>query len=299
MMEKNEKIEYRYHVIPENISLLAFLGRKHIENAETQPDAWHYHNYLEVGYCRNGKGEIRFEKESMHFEEEMFSIIPRNCPHRTMYEKGCNGEWEYFLVDTENIINEMYKENKVLAKEVIKSIDKKIFLYKAEDYPEISGAILNICNELRKKEALYTEAVNGLLRFLLVHIVRLNENDSIVYQNKRMAMGQISRVLEYISENYQEDISTDKLAEMCHLSESHFRRVFKQIMDMSPTEYLYYVRVQMACEYMKKTDISMENVAVNCGFSSMSTFNRVFKKILNISPYQWKKNLKQKKNDQI
>lgn len=292
MIEKHENIEYRYHVISEDISIQPFLDIRHIAD-HTKQDSWHYHNYLELGYCHYGKGEIRFEKENICFENGVFSVIPRNCVHKTIYEKGSDGRWDYFLVDVEHIVSEMYKENKVLAKEIIKSIDKKRYVLKIEEYPEIKMAMFNIRNELYKKGEFYVEAINSLLRFLIIQIVRLNDNSNIIFQDKRKSIEQIACVLDYVSENYGEEISTKQMAEMCHLSESHFRRIFKQIMDMSPTEYLYYVRVQVACEYMKKTVLSMESVAVKCGFTSISTFNRVFRKVLGISPYQWKKNLKQ------
>lgn len=73
------------------------------------------------------------------------------------------------------------------------------------------------------------------------------------------------------------------------MSESHFRRVFEESMDMKPVDYINLIRIQCACELLKKTEKSMEEVAVASGFSSISSFNRNFKKILNISPYQWKR----------
>ena len=57
---------------------------------------------------------------------------------------------------------------------------------------------------------------------------------------------------------------------------------------MSPLEYINKVRIQTACEILKKTDESIADIAYKCGFTTNSTFNRNFKKYLNTSPYQWK-----------
>ena len=73
------------------------------------------------------------------------------------------------------------------------------------------------------------------------------------------------------------------------MSESHFRRVFEEGMNMKPLDYINLIRVQNACELLKKTGKSMEEVGEESGFASISAFNRNFRKILNISPYQWKK----------
>ena len=59
-------------------------------------------------------------------------------------------------------------------------------------------------------------------------------------------------------------------------------------MNMSPMDYINLMRVQKACDIMKKTNDSMDVVAQKVGFTTTSTFNRNFKKYLNTSPYQWK-----------
>jgi len=59
---------------------------------------------------------------------------------------------------------------------------------------------------------------------------------------------------------------------------------------MPPMEYLNLIRVQKACELMKKTNEHMELIAQKCGFTTQSTFNRNFRKFLDTSPYQWKIN---------
>ena len=79
------------------------------------------------------------------------------------------------------------------------------------------------------------------------------------------------------------------LAQQCHMSETHFRRIFQEKMNMTPIEYVNFVRVKKACELIDKTDISMEEVAEKVGFITQSTFNRNFRKIIGTSPYQWKK----------
>ena len=100
----------------------------------------------------------------------------------------------------------------------------------------------------------------------------------------------IRGALEYVDRDYAESIRVADMASKCNMSETHFRRVFEDAINMSPMDYLNLVRIQKACMIMNKTDHSMEVVAAECGFSTFSTFNRNFRKFLNTSPYQWKKN---------
>ena len=59
---------------------------------------------------------------------------------------------------------------------------------------------------------------------------------------------------------------------------------------MAPMDYVNLVRIQKACDLMSRKDSSMDIIALECGFTSVSTFTRNFKKILNTTPYQWKLN---------
>ena len=88
---------------------------------------------------------------------------------------------------------------------------------------------------------------------------------------------------------WEESIKIETLAEKCNMSETHFRRLFTEYMNMTPVDYINMIRVQMACEQMKKTNDSMNEVAMKSGFITTSTFNRNFKRIVGVTPYQWKK----------
>ena len=52
-------------------------------------------------------------------------------------------------------------------------------------------------------------------------------------------------------------LSLAKLADACSFSETHFRRLFVESMNMTPMEYLNLVRVRQACDLMKKSNLSM------------------------------------------
>jgi AraC-like DNA-binding protein len=59
---------------------------------------------------------------------------------------------------------------------------------------------------------------------------------------------------------------------------------------MTPVDYINMVRIQRACELLKTSDNSMNDIAVKCGYDTPSTFNRNFRRLLGVSPYKWKRN---------
>lgn len=112
-----------------------------------------------------------------------------------------------------------------------------------------------------------------------------------MYAKKEKAAGrsgslQLQNAIDYVEKNFAHDFKIIDLANECHMSETHFRRVFQEKMNMTPIEYVNFVRVKKACELIDKTDISMEDVAEKVGFVTPSTFNRNFRRIIGTSPYQ-------------
>jgi AraC-like DNA-binding protein len=133
----------------------------------------------------------------------------------------------------------------------------------------------------------YKQMIRNYLKNLVLEMMR---NNPLLAEERNGGVGnmRIVAALELINERYELPLKVKELADACNMSESHFRRVFIENMNMSPTDYLNFVRIQMACQMMKKSDEPIEHVAVKCGFTTQSTFNRNFRKYLDTSPYQWK-----------
>ena len=255
MKKKKESLQFRFYEIPQNQPVLALLGEKWIQNYGSAIDFLHFHNHMEIGFCYGGEGTLVLDKEHIRFGNNMFSVIPKNYPHTTNSDKDTISRWEYLFVDVESFMHDIYKDNPVFAQDMIKRINKRAFFVNVEDYPETGRMILDICNEMRNKQEFYVETVRGILQSLLINIARINKNSSDKadkVRNQMVSITQIGAALDYISKKYNEQITVADLARVSHLSETHFRRVFEKSMNMTPVDYLNMVRVQMACEYMKR-----------------------------------------------
>lgn len=86
-----------------------------------------------------------------------------------------------------------------------------------------------------------------------------------------------------------EPLKIEDIAANCHMSESHFRKIFSRYMSISPMDYVNLIRVQAACDYLKRTDDYIMDIANKCGFPTFSTFSRNFKKVTGVSPNEWRK----------
>ena len=173
---------------------------------------------------------------------------------------------------------------------MIQRIYSKALCLKESEYKSLSNKIIKILEIMRASDEFYLEEAKGVLLALLAEVARMNrssEEENIEEKGKITNM--ISRSIDYISQCYMEDIRIGDLAKACHISETHFRRVFTSYMHMSPLEYINKVRIQTACEILKKTDESIADIAYKCGFTTNSTFNRNFRQLMGMSPAVWRK----------
>lgn len=98
-------------------------------------------------------------------------------------------------------------------------------------------------------------------------------------------------VLSFIESNYSTDINLSLLAKYCNMSETNFRRVFQQVMGISPIEYVINIRIDHAKELVRHTDLSVAEISSLCGFKDVEHFCRTFKKRTGISTSNYRKGI--------
>ena len=103
-----------------------------------------------------------------------------------------------------------------------------------------------------------------------------------------------SKTLEGIEEVVQDieclhRVQEKKLANWCNLDRSYFGKIFKDTVLVTPQEYIIRYRINVACDLLKDTDLSIGDISAQVGYDNQLHFSRAFKKVMGISPRDWKK----------
>jgi AraC-like DNA-binding protein len=106
--------------------------------------------------------------------------------------------------------------------------------------------------------------------------------------SKQYKYRQIVKAKLFIDKNFPQNIDLSQIAEQAHFSKFHFIRLFKNIYDVTPNQYLTEVRIEKAKSLLKKNK-SLDEVCILVGFESVSTFKGLFKRETDYTPSDYKR----------
>ncbi|MBR4079756.1 MAG: helix-turn-helix transcriptional regulator, partial [Christensenellaceae bacterium] len=98
----------------------------------------------------------------------------------------------------------------------------------------------------------------------------------------------IQAALEYIEQNYAEDISLESTARHIAISSSTLSRLFRTELEKSFTEVLIDKRISKACMMIKEGRLSIKEICFEVGYNDPNYFSRVFKKTTGLSPSDYR-----------
>lgn len=91
--------------------------------------------------------------------------------------------------------------------------------------------------------------------------------------------------------HYQENISLEEIASYGNMSVGHCGRLFMQVLQTTPYEYLINYRIKKSLELLGKEKTPISQIALEVGFNDVSHFIQSFKKRMSITPKHYQKQL--------
>ena len=154
--------------------------------------------------------------------------------------------------------------------------------------PEQDAQVRAIISRMEQE---YTEQRPGSLLFLkaallelLAMFYRILGSDSEAGIRDYQAFQRLRPVMEHIRQNPGGSLSLAELADLACMSRTYFCSYFRKTMAMNVSAYIEQVRMRRAQQLLIGTDLTVTEIGMECGYSSLSAFNTAFRKLCDMTP---------------
>ena len=177
------------------------------------------------------------------------------------------------------------------------SLLRPAVLITKEEFPDFHPVAQKLMLEIKEEyflcEPYYETAIYSRFMRILVDIGRLHgalKHPVSDASNSRQKdyLDKFLYITNYINEHFAENLSLEQVADLAGFSKYHFTRLFKQYTDTSFYKYLNQKRIDYAKTLLLDPDLPVIDVALQCGFSSLSAFLRMFKQLNKCTPTEFR-----------
>ena len=119
---------------------------------------------------------------------------------------------------------------------------------------------------------------------------RLWDLFSLLLENSRESVDVIEKAKDCIHSEYMTDLTVEKLAMRLNLDRCYFSTFFKKKTGMSPKQYLFNHRMNVAATLLTHEQKSISVTAFSVGYSDIFNFSKMFKKHFGVSPREYVRN---------
>ena len=258
------------------------------DNREYEDYPKHWHPAIEIIMPVENGYTMQFSNSEVYLREKDICIICLGCVHAIKAPE--TGRRIIFQPNTTYL--RFLREFEVLI-----SFMSPYAIITPEEYPSIHEQLVNMLVEIKEEYMAGTSFSELSIYSKILEMFKLigqnysskttKTNDYSV-SSKEDYSNKFVEICDYIDNHCSEDLKLDEVADMSGFSKFYFERLFKQFTGTSFYKYVNQKRIAKASELLIEPGNSVTDVALNCGFMSISSFIRMFKLQKGCTPTEFK-----------
>lgn len=276
-------MNYKYEIINYDKNIPAKIMYLDL-SSDTHKTELHWHREPELIYVMQGIAECPHNGEKTMVNEGDFILFNSEDVHLVRPQSGTTVKlvclqlsFEYmrmFCRAIDSIVFDMTDKEKYRL-EIIETLKTLASLdYENDEYASL------------KQNSL----VNNIYYILLKHCTYFKRNAATVIIPRR-DFSYAKTAIAYINENYKREIPLTEISSVVNLSPSYFSKYFKNVIQVSFSDYLANLRLENALQDMLTKNSTVSAAALENGFANVKSFITQCKKVYDFTPAQYKKRL--------
>lgn len=252
---------------------------------------YHCHNGFEISMVVSGEGYYFAGGRAIKVKEGSIILFNSLIPHAWIANADNPP-----IQKTFTFYHRLFLESE-LAKEEAAIIDQYLKLLTVLDLhgeeAKTGKVLLELMyDEYINKKMNYKTSIRHLLVLFFIYSLRINKSNTIgEHMRKNAHNEQLEVAIQYIKSHFHLTITLEDVAKEVYMHPNYFSTLFKKTYGTNFVEYTNALKIAMAVELMKSTDLSIQEIASKCGFKTISNFYKVFKERYDISPAKYIKQL--------
>lgn len=257
-------------------------------NEQDEDFDFHWHTALEIIMPTENYYDVESCENSYHILPGELLVIPPGELHKLMAPE--TGTRFIFLFNIMPIM-------KLNGFSGIQPLFVRPLYINGETHPQICEDIVQLLLQIRNEyfsENEYGELticsllLNFFTKLAYNHLQEKEFFPNVRQSRQKEYVKKFNELLDYIDTHYTEDITLDGMAFHIGFSKFHFSRLFKQYTGLTFNDYLNYRRIKAAEEMLADPGLTITEVSLQSGYSSISTFNRLFKQYKHCTPSEYR-----------
>ena len=258
------------------------------DNREYEDYPKHWHPAIEIVMPVENGYTMQFSNSEVYLREKDICIICPGCVHAIKAPE--TGRRIIFQPNTTYL--RFLREFEVLI-----SFMSPYAIITPEEYPSIHEQLVNMLVAIKEEYMAGTSFSELSIYSKILEMFKLigrnyssksNKTNDTSISSKEDYANKFVEICDYIDSHCSEDLKLDEVADMSGFSKFYFERLFKQFTGTSFYKYVNQKRIAKASELLIEPGNSVTDVALNCGFMSISSFIRMFKLQKGCTPTEFK-----------